>query len=291
MTTLKCVVSNYAFPMRLKKPFRTEGPRGEESGETGGLVLRDGRPYDPAWDVWRPQRRWPGVLLVALVLAAFSAFVAYRFTATPTTTTPPVVPSATNAIQSSYFPPVLPHTAELQNYTGKTSASGQSISATGGLMIWYFQCQCFSNFGVLVHNTSGQLVDVAYNGQGRVTVAQAARYAKGKYTFDVIADGPWSVSLIDPSHLAPLPAPYSYTSHDSSVLGPFTGPKATITAGYIGTVGTNFLTHISDGTNRDPKLMDWMITQGYKKRTVTDLPAKYWIIVDGPGIWNVKVEP
>ena len=165
------------------------------------------------------------------------------------------------------------------------------VSATGGLMVWYFQCRCFANFGIIVHDSAGQVVDIPSNATGVVTSAVPARYAKGRYTLDVIADGAWTISLIDPHGLSPLPLPYSYLSTGRSVLGPFKGPAAKFEVDFAGAIGARMSMTISDGTSTMPSLALLDSTMFVKKFTLNKLPNRYWLIVDGNGFWNVKVNP
>ena len=184
-------------------------------------------------------------------------------------------PTSTSQLQPPYFPPVNPKSAALQTLTGSKNRTMVPVSATGGLMVWYFQCRCFANFGIIVHDSAGQVVDIPSNATGVVTSAVPARYAKGRYTLDVIADGAWTISLIDPHGLSPLPLPYSYLSTGRSVLGPFKGPAAKFEVDFAGAIGARMSMTISDGTSTMPSLALLDSTMFVKKFTLNKLPNRY----------------
>ena len=277
--------------MKFPRPFRRRSTTPEPGAFEPGIEIRKGRPYDPSWDLWRPKRRWPGVVITAVIVAGFVAVLGYRYTTTPAALPSAFAPTSTSQLQPPYFPPVNPKSAALQTLTGSKNRTMVPVSATGGLMVWYFQCRCFANFGIIVHDSSGQVVDIPSNATGVVTSAVPARYAKGRYTLDVIADGAWTISLIDPHGLSPLPLPYSYLSTGRSVLGPFKGPAAKFEVDFAGAIGARMSMTISDGTSTMPSLALLDSTMFVKKFTLNKLPNRYWLIVDGNGFWNVKVNP
>lgn len=276
--------------MKIPRLRRRATSHDESPAFEPGIEIRKGRPYDPSWDLWRPKRRWPGVVATAIILSGFVVVLGYRYASPPPAPQPTFVHNPATSVQPAYFPPVSPDSSALQQITGDRNRTSVPVRATGNLMIWYFQCRCFANFGVIVHDAAGQVVDIAYNATGVVTAAVPARYAAGNYTIDVIADGSWTVSLIDPRSLAPIPAPFSYLSSGQSVVGPFTGPNATLTVDYVGAIGTKMMMFISDGTSATPGLSVLDQTFFSKKFTLHDLPNKYWLIMNGAGYWKVTVD-
>jgi len=156
-------------------------------------------------------------------------------------------------------------------------------------MIWYLQCRCVTNFGVIVHDARGSVLEVPVNTVGRTALAIPARYAKQNLTVSVIADGQWTISFIDPSHLAYLNEPFDYLSTGSSVLGPFAGRKAAISAAYIAGIGGRFAVTLSDGSLSTPSLTFYESQSFNKTGEWTNLPPKFWLIVNGIGLWQIKV--
>ena len=284
------MVANYATGVKFPRLRRRATSTDATTAFEPGIEIRKGRPYDPSWDLWRPKRRWPGVLLTAVIVSGFVVVLGYRYATAPSATPPAFTPTPSTPLQTPYFPPVNPNSAALQQLTGDKNRTSLPVRATGKLMIWYFQCRCFANFGVIVHDTSGQVVNIAYNATGVVTAAVPARYAAGDYTIDVIADGSWTVSFIDPQGLAPLPLPYSFLSNGRSVLGPFAGPSANLEVSFVGAIGARMSLLVSDGTTAPPALAVLDQTVFIKKFPLNGLASRYWLIVDGAGYWNVKVE-
>jgi len=254
------------------------------------MILRNGRPYDPAWDAWRPTRRWTGVLASAVVVSTFLGVLAFHFTSKPVAPPAVIAPSAQNEFKGSYFPPVAPNSPYMQQVSGTKSTTGVRFTTTGQFMIWYLECRCVTNFGVIVHDANGSILEVPANGVGRTVLAIPARYAKQNLAVSVIADGQWTISLIDPSHLANLEEPFSYLSSGPSVLGPFAGRKAAISAAYIAGIGSRFAVILSDGSLAAPSLLFYEAQAFAKTVARTDLPPKYWLIVNGQGLWQIKVE-
>ena len=285
------MTANYATNVKFPRLRRRSAKTAESSSFEAGIEIRKGRPYDPAWDLWRPKRRWPGVVLTAVIVSGFVVVLGYRYASAPAESTSSLTPAPSTQVQTPYFPPVNPNSAALQQLTGTKNRTSIPVRATGKLMVWYFQCRCFANFGVIVHDSAGQVVDIAYNATGVVTAAVPARYAAGNYTIDVIADGSWTVSFIDPHGLAALPVPYSYLSTGKSVLGPFSGPSANFEVSFVAAIGARLTMLLSDGSTKAPALTVLDQTMFIKKFYLKDLPPRYWLIVDGSGYWNVKVNP
>ena len=256
----------------------------------GGITLRKGRPYDPAWDAWQPRRRWPGIIVSAIVVAGFIGALAFKYSAkvaAPPSTFPT---QSQNQIKPVYFPPVAPGSAQLQQISGTKSASSLHFHSTGKLMIWYFQCHCVTNFGVIVHDSTGAVIDVPLNTTGKSTISTPAQYPAGDLSVGVIADRQWTISLIDPSSLPTMKLPYSYLSGGESILGPFSSRSMTLDLGFIGAIGNHFTMTMSDGTLSTPKL--WAIdSQSFSKHLeLSNLPDKYWLIVNGEGLWQIKAK-
>jgi hypothetical protein len=185
---------------------------------------------------------------------------------------------------------VSPSSSALQQKSGTKSSSNVSFSATGKLMIWYFQCRCVTNFGVIVHDAKGSVLDVPVNSTGRTTLAVPAYYAKGGLTANVIADGQWTISLIDPSTMANQGRPLDFLSVGQSVLGPFSGPSLDASVGFLGAIGNQFSMSVSDGSIAKPRLLMFESNAFSKTLSWGDLPKKFWLIINGNGLWQLKAK-
>jgi hypothetical protein len=271
---------------------RSSRRRREDGDEefSGSMVIRKGRPYDPSWDAWQPRRRWPGVLASAIVVSGFLGAIAFSYTSKPTAA-PVVIPqSSLNQVKAPYFPPVSPTSNDLQQASGKKSTTGVRFTTTGQLMVWYFQCRCVANFGIIVHDALGAVLDVPVNSVGTTTMSAPAYYAKANLSVSVIADGEWTVSLIDPSQLPTRSSPMEYLSAGQSILGPFTGPSLEADLSFVGGIGNRFAMSISDGSAATPQLVVFE-SQSFNKTLVqTKLPPRFFLIINGDGFWQVKVK-
>jgi hypothetical protein len=254
------------------------------------MTLRKGRPYDPAWDAWQPRRRWPGILASAIVISGFLGALAFHYTSRPTTPPSVIPPGSLSQVKTPYFPPVIPTSQNLQQVSGTKSASGVHFSATGKLMIWYFQCRCVTNFGIIVHNSTGTVLDVPVNSVGRTILAAPAYYPKSDLSVSVIADGRWTASLIDPSHLTNQALPLDFLSSGQSVLGPFSGPNFEASVSFLAAIGNRFTMYVSDGSTATPKLVMFESQTFNKTLLQTQLPPKFFLIINGNGFWQVKVK-
>ena len=254
------------------------------------MVIRKGRPYDPSWDAWQPRRRWPGVLASAIVVSGFLGAIAFSYTSKPTAA-PVVIPqSSLNQVKAPYFPPVSPTSNDLQQASGKKSTTGVRFTTTGQLMVWYFQCRCVANFGIIVHDALGAVLDVPVNSVGTTTMSAPAYYAKANLSVSVIADGEWTVSLIDPSHLANQALPMEFISAGQSVLGPFAGPNFEAAVGFLGGIGTHFTMSVSDGSTATPKLVAFESQTFTRTLVQTKMPPRFFLIINGDGFWQIKVK-
>ena len=283
-------MGSLSLSKRLTSRFSRRRREHAEGEFTGSLILRKGRPYDPAWDAWRPRRRWPGVVVSAVVISGFLGALAFNFTSKPSTPPSVISPSALGQISAPYFPPVSPVSHDLQQASGKKSTSGVRFTTTGKFMIWYFQCRCVTNFGIIVHDASGTVIDVPVNNVGRTNLAAPAYYAKSNLSVSVIADGEWTVSLIDSSHLENQAVPLEFLSVGQSVLGPFAGPHLEAVLGFIGGIGNHFTMTVSDGSTATPRLVAFESQSFYRTLVETNLPPRFFLIINGDGVWSAKVK-
>jgi len=261
----------------------------------GVLVLRRGRPYDPAWDRWRPARRWPGVLISAAATAGLLIAIAYHYEVHATAAPKPVFSKAPHAkLAGPYIPPVTPTTPGVQHFSATgtdDNAYGVRFASPGGLLLWVLECpKCTANFIVTVRNRIGDIVDVPVNSIGRTYARTSmANYARGPYTFDVVADAPWSIELINESTLRPVKTPFTYVSTGSSILGPFPASAATILMGYQENLGQLFSVQVVDGHDDLIDNAQSTIRNSFVRVTVPHPSNPYFLVVSGGGVWLISV--
>jgi hypothetical protein len=106
----------------------------------------------------------------------------------------------------------------------------------------------------------------------------------------VIADGEWTVSLVDPSNLHTQSLPLEFISGGQSVLGPFAGPNMEVAMGFLSGIGHHFTMFISDGSTATPTLVAFE-SQAFTRTLVkSKLPPRFFLIINGDGFWQVKVK-
>jgi len=156
--------------------------------------------------------------------------------------------------------------------------------------VWTFKCRCVTNFAMTVRGPLGKLVDIPLNAIGPTRNTALASYPIGHYTFDMMADGPWTVNLVDETKLAVLKTPYSYLSTGSSVLGPFPASARQLTTAYVARLGQLFSLQLVDGNNHSYGYKDFRIKSGSKTQILSGIPNPYYLIVQGQGLWYVSVK-
>jgi len=254
------------------------------------MVTRRGRPYDPAWDLWRPVRRWPGILITALVTVGLIVAVAYHFQHRIAQAKPAYSIPVNYNLKGQYYPPVVDPTG-VQTFSGTSSRFAIPFTSNGHLSIWTFKCRsCVTNFAVTVRGNLGKLVDIPLNAIGPTRYTTLGSYPAGQYTFDIMADGPWTVSLIDETKLAIVKTPFSYLSAGSSVLGPFSASSNHLVTAYVARLGQLFTVQLLDGNNHSYGYKDFRIRSGSKSTVLTGIPNPYFLDVQGQGLWYVSVK-
>jgi hypothetical protein len=257
----------------------------------GVLVLRHGRPYDPAWDLWRPSRRWPGVLVSALVTAGLLTAIAYHYDHRASATPKPVFKSSgPQAIQGAYLPPTKLDKATVLTFTGDASHFGIPFVSPGGLTTWTLQCKCYNNFNAEVRSARGTIISVPLNTTGITTAEADANYAAGQYTLDVGADGPWEIQLVAEAGLPFTKTPFQYISTGTDVFGPFPPSDTQLEAGYQANLGQIFTVQVVNSSGTVLSTPVYAQTTFLKSFTISGLGKPYYLSVTGAGLWLVGVK-
>ncbi len=261
-------------------------------GFDGVLVLRKGRPYDPAWDLWRPLRRWPGILLSFVVTLGLVGIVSYRLTHHVTAKTPTIsVPKHLHLILSgTYFPNVPDTSPALQHFSGTTSKFALPFTMNSDLHTWNFECRCTNNFDVIVRNSKGAIIDIPVNEIGKTRVSAVASYTPGNYTMDVTADGKWTVNFVNEAMLPAAPMPFNYLSSGTSIIGPFSSTNNHLSVGYIATLGQLLYVQVVDSKGTSFGYPIYTLRRTSKQVTLTNIPKKYYLVVSGVGLWLVLLK-
>ena len=274
----------------LRFPSLSRRNRKPPEGFDGVHILRHGRQYDPAWDLWRPTRRWPGVVLSALVTAGLLTALAYQFQHHVAAASKPFVSTAPHlGLSPAYFPPIAKDKKTVEHFSGKKGAFNVPFNSPGGLTSWTFTCSCTNNFDVTIRDATGTIVAIPVNLIGVSRVAAVANYPAGNYTLDVGADGPWTLNFIDESGLPVVKTPFTYLSSGTSVLGPFAGSNRTVEAGYQAALGQLFTVQVVDSSDNVIDNAVITLRSSYKVVTLPKMVNPYYLIVNGAGLWLIKV--
>jgi hypothetical protein len=167
----------------------------------------------------------------------------------------------------------------------------------GGLNQWNFTCKCSANFDVQVFDGTGNLYDIPINVIGRTHLAATANYPAGQYYFDVQADGPWAINFVPEGGLPVISTKFTYVSHGTSVLGPFSPADDVLVAGYIADLGQLMTVQVVDKNDATasaatPSVPIFSITSITDKTVnLKYLPNPYYLIVQGAGTWLIQVHP
>ena len=220
----------------LRPPTRSAlRPRGLRRGDQitdggdGGLVIRNGRLYDPAWDAWEPRRRWPQVtvVLVAMVLG-ITALVFHQGSAPPTRT---FKLGTGVAVSPSYFP--LGSPSGVQSFTGTKSSASVGFVTQGNMQIAQFGCFCKTNFALQIYDAGNQLTAVPVNAVGNTALSTLLTLRPGAYHFVVTADGPWNIRIMPAGNAPMFPAYAHYLSRGDSAVGPIPGTVNKVVISYL----------------------------------------------------------
>lgn len=252
------------------------------------IPMRNGRPYDPAWDAWKPPRRWPGVMLSAVAIAVFIGGLAYHYSAHGGHKGPSFRPPKSSRIQPAYALPV--PGSDIQRYSGRGNRSSLEFTSSGHFMVWDVRCpKCQQNFGLIVHDANNLTVDIPVNTLGPSQAVLPATYPKGTYYATVIADAKWTVSLLDPTSLANVATPFGYWSQGPSVIGPFSGAASSLSWYFGGLPGDAVSVRIYDASlQTSPQLVIGSSVQNAGNFFFA-APAKYYVVVNTSAAWILRV--
>jgi hypothetical protein len=199
------------------------------------------------------------------------------------------VPTSTHSINGIYFPPVVDPTG-VQTFSGTTAKYGIPFSTNGHFTTWTFKCRCSNNFAATVYDGNGSLIDVPLNEIGSTRITSVANYAAGHYTMNVMADGPWTINLIDETKLAPVKVPFSYLSSGTSILGPFPNAATHLSVAYRANLGELFTVEMFGPTGSSYGFKEFTIRSGARQIVLTGAPNPYYLVVKGTGLWYISIK-
>jgi len=263
-----------------------EGPAPEDGS---GRQRKSRRRYDPAWDDWKRPRRWPGVLITCLVVLGFLAAVAWHYRPHPHLHRASIAPSAIHSLPP-YVPGAVGTGASVSAFAGKSNASGLAFTATGNLLLLHAKCVCTYSFVLTVTDPGGNLVTLPVTSSGYFNGTLSMPLKAGHYALSVVASGPWSVQLVQPTAAMPaISTPFGYFSTGGSVIGPFSSANQYLSLKFLsfsnGSVAMHLL-NLQGATVATPFSGRGIVD---KSATIAGLPNPYYIEVDANGYWVLNV--
>jgi hypothetical protein len=235
-------------------------------------------------------RRWPGIVIVAVATIAFAVAVGYHFQHRVAQAKKSFsVPIGNHALNGIYFPPITDPTG-VQTFSGTTAKYGIPFTTNGHFSTWTFKCKCSNNFATLVYNSTNTLIDVPLNEVGSTRLTAVANYPAGHYTMNVMADGPWTINLVDETKLAHVKVPFTYLSSGTSILGPFPNTAAHLTSAYRANLGELFTVEMFGPTGQSYGFKEFTIRTGSRSVVLPGAPNPYFLVVKGTGLWYISVK-
>lgn len=249
------------------------------------------RRYDPAWDDWNPPRRWPGILLSAVVVLGLLAVVIWHFSPTHKARQATQEKIVTNG-QRPASPYVVGQSSGkgviTTPYHGRGDADIPLVS-WGSLMILHAKCVCTFNFAVTIKNAQGLPVAVPINTSGTVGTVLDITEPPGAYEAAVLATGPWEVDVIQPQADAPtIATPFAYYSYGDDVLGPFSGANHYLDLQFLGEGDAISVQLMND---RGTVLGTLFAGRNFyeRNRPIAAPPNPYYLLVTSGGYWSIDV--
>lgn len=285
----------------------------ETSQGEGWWLASDGKWYPPEAASGNPEiapprkrpwwKRWWVIVIAALLVLGVVATAASgpdeqsdlagsaSTTTEPTEVTSSTAEATTTARPTTTAPTTTkpsPSQPADQTLSGRGQTATTGFGVEGGLTVFRMKHQGSSNFQVELLNEGGDTVEYLANVIGRYDGATAAGIDRGRYTLQINADGPWSVTVQQPRVASGAPRPQTYTGSGPNVVGPFQGGGNTRFA----------MRHQGDGNfqvtllDAKGKPVDYLANEigaysGSESGRTDDEP--YFLNVEANGPWSIEV--
>ncbi|MEI6453537.1 MAG: hypothetical protein WCO31_02980, partial [Actinomycetes bacterium] len=252
--------------------------------------------YDPAWDDWRPPRRYGGLWTCLLVvILAMSTFVLVGQKASkPLSTTPnaaSLLHQNPKANQASGAVPFNSRAPEIK-FTGKTGEFRRRFLPSAGLAIVSVFCNCHTILGVEIFDADQNLVTVPVNNDGLYSGSFAVRLNLDWNILEVQADGPWGVSIAFPDSKNLVELPQTYLSGSDKVQGPFAGGRSIkVDASFLPISASQVTVNLVDATG---KVISVLISRSGRFETSLTVglpPGPVYIDVRSSAFWTISLTP
>lgn len=296
------IADPYDSSMPLKRWGRSQAPGpypppGSDPAPGATGPQGRGRRYDPAWNDWTPPRRWPGILLSCVIVLGFLGVVVWHLRPKSVEHHPKVVFSSKVNVLPSFMPSV--RGARAANFTGTHDTNGLHFESNGGLLVLHAQCTCVYNFVVTISNAD--LVPIAFpvNATGHVNSVLDTMVPMGELTLRIVAEGRWSVQLVQPVKTTPLiplvspspgrPASFTYLSEGNDVLGPFSAADRHLSLQFLSSDGSVEVRVLNEQGYGVQVPFSGRVALSLS-HNLSPLSGPYFLEVDSTsGLWNLEV--
>jgi len=281
--------------MRLQRRSTLEAPgplpppgEGDDPGAPAPRG-RAGRRYDPAWNDWNPPRRWPGVLLSAVIVLGFLSAVVWHLRPHSVVHHPKVVLPTNTNLKPSFMPSA--KGARAASFAGTRSENGLRFMSNGGLLIMHAQCTCQYNFIVTISNASLAPIAFPVNDTGRVNDVLDTTVPKGPLVVKVVGAGHWFVQLVQPLATTPvIHTPFKYFSAGNDILGPFSSANTHLSFKFLSLSNGGAVVHVLNlqGFGVQTPFKGLVAIKSVKN--LASLPHPYFLEVEATGFWQLVVQ-
>jgi hypothetical protein len=252
--------------------------------------------YDPAWDDWRPPRRygwlWTGALVVILAMSTF-VLVGHKASGPMMT-----IPNAVSVHQQNplvnQISGVVPvgNRAPVMNFSGKTGEFRRRFLPPAGLAIVSVFCNCQTILGLEIFDADQNLVTVPINNSGLFAGSFAAHFSFSWSNLEIQADGPWSVSISFPDSKTLVELPQTYSYGNDKVRGPFAGGRSIkLDASFVPISANEVTVNLIDATGKGISVLISRSGRFKTSLTVGLPPGPVYIEVRSSAFWTISLSP
>lgn len=200
--------------------------------------------------------------------------------------------SRTTGFSSSVSRSLPTPSASPRTLSGAGKDVTQNISITSPFAVVKMSHTGSGNFAVwLKHATTGKGEDLLANEIGSYTGTRMSHLQPGEYFFDIDADGPWSLTVMEPAHLpAQKQPPYRFSGRGPAVPGIFFLESGRADFALTHDGDSNFAVVLYDvGRSRSEEMLANEIGNWTGRESVSLSGGWYTLDIEADGNWTVSV--
>lgn len=237
-----------------------------------------------------PKSQWPrfliliglGLIIMLCLCTAFPSLLNFGS-----------VPSSRSSASSSYISRSSPTAAASpRTLSGSGKDITQNISIKSPFAIVKMSHTGRSNFAVwLKQAATGEGEDLLANEIGSYSGTRMAHLRPGEYFFDIDADGPWSLNVMEPAHLpAQKQPPYRFSGRGPGVPALFFLEPGRVDFALTHDGDSNFVVALYDiGRSRSEELLANEIGNWSGREAISLTGGWYALDIEADGNWTVSI--